>query len=93
MRPMGAFEWIKNDPDKYNWFTDGSKFLVALQIRDQKKKITYWDYDVVVTSCDGEGMHLCCSNGEVYDAWTWPDFEYFVLLDGEMPAAGPGDEK
>jgi hypothetical protein len=77
--------WIKNDPDKHKFFTDGSVFLVALQVRNIKNKTTQWEFDVVRTDCDGEGMHLTQKCGCSYDDWSWDDFEYFKLLDGNLP--------
>lgn len=77
--------WIKLDSRKHSYFNDGSKFLVALQVYNGKTKKTEWEFDIVTTECDGEGMSLKYEGGDYYDRWTWFDFEYFFLLDGEMP--------
>ena len=89
---LPEINWIKNDPEKYCLFVDGSKFLVALQVRNNKTKITKWDFEVVVTNCDGEDMSLMTSEGEYFSGWQWIDFDYFCLLDGEMPTAERVDE-
>jgi hypothetical protein len=46
-----------------------------------------WEFDVVETDCDGERMTLRYRDGESYDAWVFDDFEFFALLEGEMPTA------
>ena len=84
-------KWIKNDPEKHKYFTDGSKFLVAILVGPNGGPYTF-DFDVVETNADGEGMDLTYSSGEPYDAWLWDDFEYFVLLRGEMPRADLDEE-
>lgn len=78
-------DWIKNDPKKFNTFLDGSVFLVAIQV-STKGGPYRWDFDIVQLDCDGEGASLRYrGSGEPYDAWSWGDFEYFKLLEGEMP--------
>ena len=84
-------KWVKNNPEKHKYFTDGSEFLVALQVSSNGGPYT-WDFDVVQVNCDGEGMDLTYRGGEPYDAWLWDDFEYFALLDGEMPQADLDEE-
>lgn len=76
--------WIKNGPE-HKIFTDGSEFLVAIQVRNSVTNSTKWDFDRVTISCDDDLFELRHSNGEIYDAWSWEDFEYFALLSGEMP--------
>lgn len=86
MLEMPGINWIKNTPEYQKaTFSDGSVFLVALQLGPEGGPYK-WDFDVVQVSCDGEWMVLntrecSCS----YSAWSWDDFEYFALLDGEMP--------
>ena len=81
--------WIKNDPEKHQWFEDGSVFLVAYVIHIAKTGKTRQDYDVVVVSCDGGDFQLNLRNGEPYDDWTWEDFDYFALIDGNIPTRRP----
>lgn len=85
--PTPQIDWIKNDPAKYTWFEDGSRFLVALVVRNEKTKTELWDFDVVVTDCTGDGMSLKTVEGESYSSWDWSDFEYFHLIEGTMPKA------
>lgn len=77
--------WVKLDPKKHNYFYDGSRFLVAVQVHNWKTKKTEWEFDVVVVDCDGDGMFLKYEGGDLYDKWDWFDFEYFCLLEGDMP--------
>lgn len=76
-------KWIKNSI-KEPWFEDGSKFLIALQV-SKKQAVSEWEFAIVETRCDGEGMELFTVNGDYYSDWTWPDVEYFKLLEGQMP--------
>jgi hypothetical protein len=86
-------DWVKNDPKQHRYFIDGSKFLVALQVSNNKTGVTKWEFDTVMADCDGESMGLRCPcNGDTYDAWLWEDFEFFALLGGEMPTAEPTEE-
>lgn len=79
-------DWVKNDKEKHQFFTDGSRFLVALQVGRQGGPYE-WEFAIVVTNCDGEGMTLQWPEGEYYSDWNWEDFEWFKLLEGEMPTA------
>ena len=83
---MPQIKWIKNDPGKHKWFSDGSRFLVALRVGKNGGPY-HWEYAVVITDCDGEGMQLRsgCDDGCYYSDWTWLDFEYFALLEGSIP--------
>lgn len=85
---LPGINWVKNDPDKYKWFQDGSEFLVALRVGNNKKKTERWEYAVITVNCD-EGRFDLSSNNELYDMWSWEDFEYFHLMDGVLPTAGP----
>jgi len=78
-------EWVKNDPKKYNRFSDESRFLVAVQVKNSVRRDVRWEFDVVTVKCDGDWMVLEYGGGETYDAWNFSDFGYFKLLDGEMP--------
>lgn len=80
-----AITWIKNDPEKFNVFEDGSRFLVAIWVTNNKTKKSRWDLDVVRWNCDGESAHLEYDNGDSYDSWNWEDVEYFALIEGAMP--------
>ena len=88
---LPSIKWVKNDPEVHQLFEDGTVFIVALQVR-HKKGPPQWDFDVVETDCVGEGMTLKYRGGEPYDSWDWTDFEYFALLDGEMPRPMGSDE-
>jgi hypothetical protein len=77
-------EWIKNDPGKHQVFGDGSTFLVALQVGPTGGPYK-WDFDVVKANCDGESMYLEDREGNAYSTWDWSDFEFFALLEGEIP--------
>lgn len=90
---LPKINWIKNDPDKHQWFEDGSVFLVALRVKNNKTKIEKWEFDMVAANCDGEGMSLHYRQGEPYDAWTWPDFEYFTVVEGQEPIKKPDGEE
>lgn len=86
-------EWVKNDPKLHQWFSDGSVFLVALQTGKNGGPYK-WDFDVVEVNCDGDGMFLQYPHGgEAYSDWEWTDFEYFQLMEGEMPTARPSEEE
>jgi hypothetical protein len=86
---MPAINWIKNDPKKYCNFIDGSVFLVALRVRNNKTNTERWEFDVVEFDCDGESACLYYrGKTEIYGSWTWNDFEYFMLLEGSMPTGG-----
>jgi hypothetical protein len=91
---LPQINWIKNDPEKYKHFTEGSTFLVALKVRRNKDGTEFWDFDVVTCECDDEGVNLMYRGyaREPYDAWTWRDFEYFALLEGKMPTSGEESE-
>lgn len=91
MKDLPSIQWIKNDPKKHTWFTDGSVFLVALRTGKSGGPYT-WDFDKVRINAD-ENMSLTISEcGCSYDAWSWEDFEYFALLEGSMPTEWPGVE-
>jgi hypothetical protein len=79
--------WIEVDKDKHNWFEDGSEFLVTLMVKNKATKTSYREFHVVRTECDGDGMELTLPSGELFDAWTWFDFDYFHLISGSMPIA------
>lgn len=84
-----SITWAENTEEFHNaLFSDGSIFLVALQVGKLGGPYK-WDFDVVKANCDGEGMVLEDREGNPYDAWQWDDFEYFALLEGEMPTARP----
>jgi hypothetical protein len=86
--------WIKNDPKKYNCFTDGSVFLVALQVTNNKTKQTKWEFDVIEADCDSESCTWRYrERGECYSSWQWGDFEYFALLEGDMPNYSDGENE
>ena len=80
-------KWIKLDSEKHCFFEDGSEFLCALQVKNNKTNEINWEFAIVITSCDGERMELQTESGESYDDWTWFDFEYFALLNGSMPVS------
>lgn len=83
--------WVKNDPKKFKFFTDGGVFLVALQVKNNKTGVSRWEFDVVEFDCDVEGASLYYrGKPEAYDSWAWEDFEFFALLEGDMPTAGFG---
>lgn len=80
--------WIKNDPEKHNVFSDGSVFLVAIEVNNNKTGKTRWDFDVLRFDCDGESAYLTYRDShEFYDKWCWSDFDYFILLEGDMPTS------
>lgn len=82
---LPSINWIKNDPLKFNSFSDGSVFLVAYKVRiDGDPPV--WAFDVVEVGCDDERMNLYFRDKvESYDGWDWECFEYFALLEGDMP--------
>lgn len=84
--------WVKNEPGKYKTFWDGSRFLFALQVKNNALGTTRWEFDVLEFDCDGEGASLRYPDGEYYDSWTWDAFEYFALLDGQMPGEEAPEE-
>lgn len=84
-------QWTRNDPKEHQWFEDGSKFLVALRVKDRDRNIA-WSYDVVVISTDEDSMYLRCTNGEPFDDWEWTDFEWFCTLEGAVPVKREVDE-
>jgi len=91
MRPK--IKWIKNDPKKYSYFQEGSVFLVALQT-GKTGGLYGWDFDVVEFDSDEDGASLWYRGKEaIYDSWVWSDFEYFMLLEGEMPTSSPSEEE
>lgn len=83
---LPAIKWVKNTPKYHSaMFQDQSVFLVALKTGKTGGPYT-WSFDTVKTNCDGEGMTLETPEcGCAYSAWSWDDFEYFALIDGEMP--------
>lgn len=83
-----VINWIKNDPIEHSCFTDGSVFLVAIEVMNKESKTTLWEFDVIEIYCDDDGATLYYrGQSEIYDSWEWNDFSYFHLLDGEMPTA------
>lgn len=86
--------WFKNDPKKYVWHTDGSVYLVALQVTNNKTKVTRWEFAVLQVSCDEDNFDLHeHASGEFYSSWEWSDFEYFHLVSGAMPEKGPEEDE
>lgn len=82
-------KWIKNDPKKHAWFQDGSVFLVALRTRIKNGPLT-WKYETIRVDCDGDDFTLLTNECHcTYDSWQWRDFEYFALLEGEVPTERP----
>ena len=86
-RGLPKLPWIKLDAEKHNWFKDGSRFLVALKVKNNTTGKTKWEFDIVRMDCDGEVASLYYEGDEIYDKWSWFDFEYFYLLEGAMPIA------
>jgi len=84
-KELPKINWIENDPSKYNQFFDGSVFLVAVLVRNNKTGGTKWEFDCVEVKVDCDGSSLYYKNGDIYDSWSWDDFEYFSLLEGDMP--------
>ena len=84
---LPVINWIKKEKDKHNFHTDGNRYLIALQVRSMSQPLNdvYWDYFIICVTCDGEGAELSYENGDIFDAWSWDDVEYFAVLDGEMP--------
>jgi hypothetical protein len=78
-------DWVKNDPTKHRVFADGSRFLVALRCGSEEAGYQ-WEFATVSVQCDEDEFTLLEPGGDTYDAWNWEDFEYFALLDGEMPS-------
>ena len=85
MGELPKINWIKNDKEIHQLFEDGSAFLVALQVTDNKTKITKWMFDCIRVACDGDWFVMEYLGGETYDAREWSDFEYFHVLDGHAP--------
>lgn len=82
-----VIKWVKNNPEKYNWFMDGSEFLGALRVKNERTGKTAWEYHIVRANCDGENVYWEYQGGESFDGWDFSDFEYFYLLSGEMPSS------
>lgn len=84
LEELPTIKWIKNDG--FTSFADGSVFIVALRVEDDKTKALNWDFDVVELDCGGdEALLYYRGKSELYTAWEWDDFEYFALIDGDMP--------
>ena len=82
--------WIENDPKKYNSFSDGSAFLIAVNVTNTKSGQTNWEFDCVEFDCDGDGANLVYRGSrEPFDSWSWDDIEFFHLLEGDMPTYHP----
>lgn len=93
MSEFPSINWTKNEKNKYKTFWDGSVFLVALRVKNNATQTQKWEFDKVRFNCDGEDASLeIGDSGEPYDAWTWEDFEYFALLEGDMPGTEPPRE-
>jgi hypothetical protein len=88
-----SINWVKLNPKLHNFFEDGSKFLVAVQVHNGRTGETKWEFDVVIMVCDGDGAFLTYEGGEMYDRWSWQDIEYFHLIEGEMPSAAVDDDE
>jgi hypothetical protein len=90
---LPEIKWIKNDPKKHQWFYDGSVFLVAL--RTGKTGGPYkWDFETVTVSADGESMSFNQREcGCDYSSWSWEDFEYFHVLEGQEPTTKPDNDE
>lgn len=84
--------WIKRDPVAHAWHQDGSRYLIARQVTNNRTNVTTWDCAAVQVRTDDEWFDLALGCECSYDAWTWDDVEFFVLLDGAMPTAKPGQE-
>ena len=91
LQPLPRTDWIKNDPKKHQWFEDGSEFLFALQVTNNRTGVTKWEFACIRVNCDDEWLALEYQGGEPYDAWEWKDFEWFILLDGVMPTVRPDE--
>lgn len=85
VRDFPIINWIENDPIKYNCFVEGSVFLVATLVRNNKLGGIKYEYDCVEIRANGDGARLYYRNGDIYDAWNWEDFEFFTLIEGDMP--------
>ncbi len=93
-KELPKINWIKMDQEKHRYWTDGSRFLFALQVKNSVKKTVRWDFETLEISCDYDGVSLKTCEGEFYSSWNVEDFEYFYLIEGEMPTPKePIDEK
>jgi hypothetical protein len=77
--------WIKYDAEKHQSWWDGTRVMIALQVTNNKTKVTRWEFDIVNISADGDSFSMSYDGGEPYDAWSIDSIEYFHILDGEVP--------
>ena len=76
-------EWKKHDCEKL--VSDGSIWLVALEILNRPTNKKFWHVDKVRVSCDGDedgGFFdlTYADSDEPYDYWDWTDFEFSIKL-------------
>lgn len=71
--------WIKND-QKDEWlFHDGQRFIIAIEVVNNKTGKTRWEIDKVKWSCGGESAEMrYADNDETYDAWDWSCVDYYI---------------
>lgn len=80
-------QWIGRDDKLHAYHQDGSRYLIAVEMQ-WPKGLPQWEFAVVQVNADGN-MTLQFDCGCSYDTWQWDDVEWFALLDGVMPTAGP----
>lgn len=71
--------WVKNDLEKFNYFTDGSRLLVMYT------KVGVQLFEIVVIDTDGDYFGLVNDQGMESEVKDWKQVEYFHLLYGEQP--------
>ena len=74
--------WIKNERPKEYVFTDGSRYLFAIQAQNHTDNSINWEIYLVRVSCDSEDyfQFIDCETDEIFDVWDFEDIEYYMEL-------------
>lgn len=84
--------WIKNPCDMHEVyeFYDGSEFVVALQVNNNKTGETRWEFDTVRVYCDEDSFGMVWTadgdTGDEYSGWSFDDFEYIIPINEDAKA-------
>lgn len=72
--PVVISSWRKAELDQE--FGDGDQLLVAVPVNCRHGGKPYWEYYIVVVSCDSEHFSMHTNDGDW--GWEWSDVEWWM---------------
>jgi hypothetical protein len=72
--PVAVQQWREAKPDQQ--FYDGDQLLVAVPVCCRHGGKPYWEYSIVVVSCDVDHFSMNTHDGDW--GWEWSDVEWWM---------------